>query len=141
MTEKSPTIRQRDREFLAEFLESMCHSLMREGGVHRNSVLEVANALKLAVDGVWVKLAATEAEAADGWGSKERRVTRPSPDAGTKAAIARLLGRGDKPTRSDVDSIYLACEVAIPLPPGGPQLDVAKALAELLELRQQVQES
>jgi len=64
-----------------------------------------------------------------------------SMDSKIKAAVDRLLGRGAKPTRSDVDTIYFACQVAIPLPPCGPQLDVAKALAELLELRQQIKES
>ena len=57
---------QRDRDLLRMFLDSMCHQLTKDsGGVTLASVSEVASALMLDADGLWVDLATSEANAAD----------------------------------------------------------------------------
>jgi hypothetical protein len=62
------TLSQRDREFLADFLDAMCVELLAlDGEVSATKVSEVSTALKLDADGVWVTLAAREASAANAW--------------------------------------------------------------------------
>lgn len=92
MATTSESLSQRDREFLAEFIDDMVHQLMKDGDGHAfgfDAVLEVANALKLDVDGIWVDLAAREAQSADGWGQDEST----TGESGAADALARLHGR------------------------------------------------
>lgn len=57
----------RDRELIAEFLESVAHQLTMDGKTRLKDIYQVSNALKIDADGLWVEMAAREARNADGW--------------------------------------------------------------------------